>query len=152
MKKFPGFSYKTAKFLLKYRETCCIIKLNVNKYADRFIKIQNSAGQRAALKFWKGAEEKCHTKFFIDGEEGTTGLKINEYFRTRDNIELLHIDREKRKDPEERLRLIKKADVSFLCLPDAASREIAAAVPGECRILDTSTAHRTSPQWVLRNA
>ena len=87
-------------------------------------------------------------KVFIDGEEGTTGLKINEYFRTRDNIELLHIDREKRKDPEERLRLIKKADVSFLCLPDAASREIAAAAPGECRILDTSTAHRTSPQWV----
>ena len=66
-------------------------------------------------------------KVFIDGEEGTTGLKINEYFRNRDDIELLHIDRDRRKDPEERLSFIKRADISFLCLPDAASREIAAA-------------------------
>lgn len=87
-------------------------------------------------------------KVFIDGEEGTTGLKINEYFRNRDDIELLHIDRDRRKDPEERLSFIKRADISFLCLPDAASREIAAAAPDHCRILDTSTAHRTSPEWV----
>lgn len=87
-------------------------------------------------------------KVFIDGAEGTTGLKIHQYFEKRDDIELLHIDAQKRKDFEERLALIKRADVSFLCLPDAAAREIAAAAPAGCRILDTSTAHRTDSGWV----
>lgn len=87
-------------------------------------------------------------KVFIDGAEGTTGLKIHQYFQKRDDIELLKIDQEKRKDLEERLALLKKADVSFLCLPDAAAREIAQAAPAECRILDTSTAHRTDSGWV----
>ena len=79
-------------------------------------------------------------KVFIDGAEGTTGLKIHQYFQKRDDIDLLKIDQEKRKDLDERLSLIKQADISFLCLPDAAAREIAAAAPAECRILDTSTA------------
>ena len=87
-------------------------------------------------------------KVFIDGAEGTTGLKIHEYFSRRDDIELLKIDSSRRKDLEERLSFIKKADISFLCLPDSASREIAAAAPAECRILDTSTAHRTDSGWV----
>ena len=87
-------------------------------------------------------------KVFIDGAEGTTGLKIHQYFQKRDDIELLEIDSEKRKDLDERLAFVKKADISFLCLPDAASREIAAAAPAECRILDTSTAHRTDSSWV----
>lgn len=87
-------------------------------------------------------------KVFIDGAEGTTGLKIHQYFQKRDDIELLKIDSDKRKDLEERLALVKKADVSFLCLPDVASREIAAAAPADCRILDTSTAHRTDKSWV----
>ncbi|MBQ0079631.1 MAG: N-acetyl-gamma-glutamyl-phosphate reductase [Eubacterium sp.] len=86
-------------------------------------------------------------KVFVDGGEGTTGLKIHEYFKKRDDIELLTIDSEKRKDLDERLSLITKADVSFLCLPDAAAREIAAAAPKDARILDTSTAHRTAPDW-----
>ena len=87
-------------------------------------------------------------KVFIDGAEGTTGLKIHQYFQKRDDIDLLKIDQEKRKDLDERLSLIKQADISFLCLPDAAAREIAAVAPAECRILDTSTAHRTDPSWV----
>ena len=87
-------------------------------------------------------------KVFIDGAEGTTGLKIHQYFQKRDDIDLLKIDQEKRKDLDERLSLIKQADISFMCLPDAAAREIAAAAPAECRILDTSTAHRTDPSWV----
>lgn len=86
-------------------------------------------------------------KVFIDGAEGTTGLKIHEYFSRRDDIELLNIESSRRKELEERLAFVKKADISFLCLPDAASREIAAAAPAECRILDTSTAHRTDSQW-----
>ena len=87
-------------------------------------------------------------KVFIDGAEGTTGLKIHQYFQQREDIELLHIEPRKRKDLEERLAFVKKADVSFLCLPDAAAREIAAAAPKSCRIVDTSTAHRTDSEWV----
>lgn len=92
--------------------------------------------------------EEMSYKVFIDGAEGTTGLKIHQYFENRDDIEVLHIDSDKRKDIEERLAFIKKADVSFLCLPDAAAREIAALAPEESRILDTSTAHRTADDWV----
>jgi N-acetyl-gamma-glutamyl-phosphate reductase len=85
----------------------------------------------------------------VDGQEGTTGLKINERLSQRTDIELLHIDPEKRKDPEERRRLLKEADIAFLCLPDAASREsVALAGGGRARIIDASTAHRTDPDWV----
>lgn len=87
-------------------------------------------------------------KVFIDGAEGTTGLKIHEYFRKRSDIELIKIDADKRKDLEERVSCVKKADISFLCLPDAAAKEIAVAAPADCRILDTSTAHRTDSDWV----
>lgn len=87
-------------------------------------------------------------KVFIDGAEGTTGLKIHEYFQKRDDIELLKIKSDRRKDLEERLAFIKRADVSFLCLPDVAAREIAAAAPWDSRILDTSTAHRIDGRWV----
>lgn len=87
-------------------------------------------------------------KIFIDGAEGTTGLKIHKYFEKRDDVQVLAIEESKRKDLDERLKMIKQADLSFLCLPDAAAREIAAAAPKECRILDTSTAHRTDPEWV----
>ena len=86
-------------------------------------------------------------KVFIDGAEGTTGLKIHQYFEKRDDIELIHIDTDKRKDLDERVACVKKADISFLCLPDTAAKEIASAVPAECRILDTSTAHRTDGSW-----
>lgn len=85
---------------------------------------------------------------FIDGAEGTTGLKIYEYFKNRDDIKIIRVDEAKRKDLDERLAMIKKADISFLCLPDAASLEIAAAAPSDCRIIDTSTAHRTNDDWV----
>ena len=84
---------------------------------------------------------------FIDGEEGTTGLKIKDYFKLRDDIDLLHIDERKRKNPEERLRFIRKSDVAFLCLPDAASKEIAAMASINDIIIDTSTAHRTMEDW-----
>ncbi|MFI3229802.1 MAG: N-acetyl-gamma-glutamyl-phosphate reductase [Bacillota bacterium] len=85
---------------------------------------------------------------FIDGSEGTTGLKINDRFQCRDDITLLKIDPAKRKDINERARLIEQADVAFLCLPDVASKEIMQKV-GNCNtlILDTSTAHRTDSNW-----
>ena len=88
------------------------------------------------------------TKVFIDGSEGTTGLRINERFQNRDDIELLHISQELRKDPEERKRMINASDITFLCLPDEAARESVALIENEnVVIIDASTAHRTEAGW-----
>ena len=88
------------------------------------------------------------TKIFIDGSEGTTGLRIYERFEGRDDIELLRISSELRKDTVERKRLINESDITFLCLPDAAARESVSLVENEnVRIIDTSTAHRTESGW-----
>ncbi len=88
------------------------------------------------------------TKVFVDGQEGTTGLRIHEYLAARRDVEVLRIDADKRKDATERARLLNAADVAFLCLPDAASREAAAMIsnPHTC-LIDASTAHRTVPGW-----
>ena len=87
---------------------------------------------------------------FVDGQEGTTGLRIHEYLAQRSDIEVLRIDADKRKDAAERARLLNAADVAFLCLPDAAAREAAALVtnPRTC-LIDASTAHRTAPGWAF---
>lgn len=87
------------------------------------------------------------TKIYIDGQEGTTGLKILERFKGRNDIELLRIDEDKRKDNDERKRMINSADFTFLCLPDAAAREAVAMADDKVRIIDASTAHRTNPDW-----
>jgi len=86
-------------------------------------------------------------KVYIDGQEGTTGLKILERFKNRNDIELLKIDEEKRKDADERKKLINSSDFTFLCLPDAAAREAVAMARDKVRIIDASTAHRTNPDW-----
>ncbi len=87
---------------------------------------------------------------FVDGQEGTTGLRIHEYLAQRADVEVLSIDPERRKDTAERARLLNAADVAFLCLPDDAAREAAAMVsnPRTC-LIDASTAHRTAPGWVF---
>jgi N-acetyl-gamma-glutamyl-phosphate reductase len=87
---------------------------------------------------------------FVDGQEGTTGLRIHEYLSARPDITVLRIDPDKRKDAAERARLLNAADVAFLCLPDAASREAAAMItnPNTC-LIDASTAHRTVPGWAF---
>ncbi len=88
------------------------------------------------------------TKIFIDGSEGTTGLRIFERFEGRDDIELLKIDSELRKDVNERKRLINESDVTFLCLPDVAAMEAVSLVENENTvIIDASTAHRTNEGW-----
>lgn len=88
-------------------------------------------------------------KIFIDGKEGTTGLQIYERLGGRDDLELLLIDDEKRKDLTVRKELLNAADLVFLCLPDAAARESAALVENpRTRIIDASTAHRTASGWV----
>ena len=87
-------------------------------------------------------------KVFIDGEVGTTGLQIAERLRRRDDIALISLPDEIRKDLNARVEALCQADVGILCLPDAASKEIAAAVDGEnVRLIDASTAHRVDPAW-----
>ena len=85
---------------------------------------------------------------YIDGKEGTTGLQIYERLGERDDIELILIDEDKRKDVEERRKLLNAADLVFLCLPDAAAREAVSLIANErTRIIDCSTAHRTAEGW-----
>jgi N-acetyl-gamma-glutamyl-phosphate reductase len=89
-------------------------------------------------------------RVFVDGQEGTTGLRINDYLKQRADVEVLRIAPEKRKDADERARLLNAADVAFLCLPDAAAREAVALInnPNTC-VIDASTAHRTLPGWAF---
>ncbi len=86
-------------------------------------------------------------KVYIDGQEGTTGLKISERFKNRNDVELLKIDEDKRKDEAERKKLINASDFTFLCLPDDAARQAVQLAGEGVRIIDASTAHRTSPDW-----
>lgn len=86
---------------------------------------------------------------YIDGKEGTTGLQIYDRLAAREDIELLLIDEDKRKDPQERGKLMNQADLVFLCLPDAAAVEAVGLVTNRStRIIDCSTAHRVSSGWV----
>ena len=88
------------------------------------------------------------TKVYIDGQEGTTGLRIIERFASRDDIEILTIDSALRKDVNERKKLINASDITFLCLPDAAAKEAVSLVDNDhTRIIDASTAHRVASGW-----
>lgn len=87
-------------------------------------------------------------KVFIDGSAGTTGLRIAQRLSERKDIELLSISEELRKNTDERKKMLNKADIVFLCLPDDAAREAVSLIenPDVC-VIDTSTAHRTADGW-----
>ncbi len=87
-------------------------------------------------------------KVFIDGKAGTTGLRIYERLSERSDIELMLLPEEKRKDVEARREALNTCDIAFLCLPDAAAIESVGLIENEnVKVLDTSTAHRTNPDW-----
>ena len=87
-------------------------------------------------------------KVFIDGKAGTTGLRIYERLSGREDIELITLPEELRKDREARRQALNSADVAFLCLPDDAAREAVSLVDNpNTAIIDASTAHRTLPDW-----
>ena len=87
-------------------------------------------------------------KVFIDGKEGTTGLQIRDRLAARDDIDLLAIAPEKRKDMDERRRLLNAADVAILCLPDDAAKESVSLIDNDrTAVIDASTAHRVTPGW-----
>jgi N-acetyl-gamma-glutamyl-phosphate reductase len=86
---------------------------------------------------------------FVDGQHGTTGLKIRERLAIRSDIELIEIPQEKRKDPETKKKLINAADIVFLCLPDDAARESVSLIKNKAvHVIDGSTAHRVAEGWV----
>ena len=88
------------------------------------------------------------TKIFIDGSAGTTGLRIYERLECRNDIELIRLSEENRKDINARKTALNSADIAFLCLPDAAAIEAVSLVENDSTvIIDTSTAHRTNPDW-----
>ncbi len=89
------------------------------------------------------------TKVFIDGSAGTTGLRIVDRLSQRKDLQLIILPDELRKDNLSRKEALHSADIAFLCLPDAAAMEAAALAEGsKVKIIDTSTAHRTNPDWV----
>jgi len=86
---------------------------------------------------------------FIDGEAGTTGLKVASRLATHPHVRVLHLDDAVRKDMSARLDMMAEADVAILCLPDAAAIEVAVAASAmDVCLIDASTAHRTAPEWV----
>ncbi|MEK8126474.1 N-acetyl-gamma-glutamyl-phosphate reductase [Paenibacillus filicis] len=88
-------------------------------------------------------------KVFVDGQEGTTGLKIFEYLSKLSDIEILRIDSDQRKNPEVRSKFLNEADLVFLCLPDSAAKESVALVHNEkTKIINASTTFRTDRNWV----
>ncbi|MBA9088199.1 N-acetyl-gamma-glutamyl-phosphate reductase [Fontibacillus solani] len=87
-------------------------------------------------------------KIFVDGQEGTTGLKIHEYLSKISNVEVVKIESDRRKDNDARRAIINEVDLVFLCLPDSASRESVSMVSNnKTKIIDASTAFRTNSEW-----
>ncbi len=88
------------------------------------------------------------TKVFIDGSQGTTGLKIFDLLSKRNDIELITLSEELRKDASARKKALNSADIAFLCLPDDAAKEAVSMIENDNTVvIDTSTAHRTDEGW-----
>ena len=92
------------------------------------------------------------TKIFIDGQHGTTGLQIHDRLKDRADIELLELPMADRKDLGKRAEIAQASDIAVLCLPDAAAKELVAALDGmkggdDTVVIDASTAHRVADGW-----
>ncbi len=87
-------------------------------------------------------------KIFIDGKAGTTGLRIEERLKERNDVEIVYLPEELRKDPVAKKKILNEVDVAFLCLPDSAAMESVAMIENpNVVVIDTSTAHRTNDSW-----
>jgi N-acetyl-gamma-glutamyl-phosphate reductase len=95
-------------------------------------------------------EFEMTAKVFIDGEAGTTGLQISARLAGRNDISLLHLNDEERKDADRRREMLNAADLAVLCLPDDAAREAVSLIDNaQTKVIDASTAHRTADGWVF---
>ena len=89
------------------------------------------------------------SKLYIDGQAGTTALRIRDWLAGRNDLEVVILPEAQRKDPAARRQALENADIALLCLPDDAAKEAAAwLADSPVRILDASTAHRVDPDWV----
>ncbi len=89
-------------------------------------------------------------KVYIDGEAGTTGLRIRERLAARTDIQLISIDPARRKEPAARAEMLNQADLVILCLPDDASREAVSLIESpSVKVIDASTAFRTAAGWAF---
>lgn len=87
-------------------------------------------------------------RVFIDGKEGTTGLRLSQRLKTREDVTLLTLREELRKDERARKDMLNAADIAFLCLPDAAAKKAVDMIENpSTRVIDASTAHRTAEGW-----
>ena len=92
--------------------------------------------------------ESMKKKIYVDGVSGTTGLKIHERLSLNSELEMITIDYEKRRDLAERAKCLNEADLVFLCLPDDAAMEAVSLITNpNTKVIDASTAHRTSTDW-----
>jgi N-acetyl-gamma-glutamyl-phosphate reductase len=89
-------------------------------------------------------------KIFIDGEHGTTGLQIRARLAERSDIDVISLPQAERRNDALREEMLREADIAILCLPDDAAKQAVSmlGVASKTRIIDTSTAHRTAPDWV----
>ncbi len=87
-------------------------------------------------------------KVFVDGSVGTTGLRIAQRLSLREEIQLISLSESERKNLNSRINAAKQADITILCLPDEAAKEIVSFLPESVRVCDTSTAHRVNDDWV----
>src|SRR5690606_3306354 len=96
----------------------------------------------------QSGEADMAIKVFIDGAAGTTGLQIRDRMAAETQFEVVQLEGEDRKSPEARARALNSADFAILCLPDAAAREAVQMIDSDVRVIDASSAHRTSKEWV----
>ena len=145
--------HKYAQYAILYTQ---IIHLYHNlrfSFKNRKKRVKNRAEQPKRISFGEGelpvgGTEFAMTNVFIDGSAGTTGLRIYERLAKRTDIKLNILSEDKRKDKNERRAAINSADIVFLCLPDAAAVEAVSMLQNDKTvIIDTSTAHRTAPDW-----
>ena len=124
---------------------CCEGRTSYGGPSAASVAAPDRAGNGTAGRM--GGGKRMKVKVFIDGSSGTTGLRIADRLAERPEIELLSISAEGRKDVHERAKVINSADLAFLCLPDAASKEVMPLLRPDVKVLDTSTAFRTDAAW-----
>ena len=90
-----------------------------------------------------------NSEIFIDGEAGTTGLLIRQLLTERSDLSFISLDDTERKDETARKNALNSCKLAVLCLPDEAAREAITLIENpNVKVIDTSTAHRVSPEWV----